>query len=230
MHDSIRLYNIAIQNSIIVIISEKGGAVAFWKFLAFQVLLVLLPTRMVTAAFPVDESIFSAPEASHPGRSTVTTNVSPTKSEVPPEHLSPVAADDTPDVSSQIMPLHFVPTIISYGVHATSIAVADLNGDAKPDMVVTDSGHRCQDAGLSHVRVFLNQGDATFGTARSYPVARGAEFVVIGDFNNDSKLDLAVLSADCRGRNNPAADVHADYPADDSPKPTRYACADRRSW
>ena len=72
------------------------------------------------------------------------------------------------------------------------IAVGDFNGDAKPDLVV---------AGLPDVSVLLGKGDGTFSSASGSPINMysptegtepGPSAVVVGDFNNDGKLDFAV--------------------------------------
>lgn len=71
-------------------------------------------------------------------------------------------------------PLLFLPAAgyDSGGYTATSIAVADLNGDGKLDLVV---GNRCADSGCagghSSVSVLLGNGDGTFQTAVSYDSA-----------------------------------------------------------
>ena len=58
------------------------------------------------------------------------------------------------------------------------IAVADVNGDGKPDLLA-DTGNGFQ--------VFLGKGDGTFSV-----LAPGPEYLgVTGDFNNDGKLDVA---------------------------------------
>jgi hypothetical protein len=64
-----------------------------------------------------------------------------------------------------------------------AIAVADVNGDGKPDLVVS---------GFLGIVTLLGNGDGTF---RSGPVtAAPAEgpFLATGDFNNDGKVDVAV--------------------------------------
>src|SRR5205823_2775502 len=67
------------------------------------------------------------------------------------------------------------------------IAVGDVNGDGKLDLVT---------ASVSNVMgaVMLGNGDGTFQAARTFPVGNRLEFVAVGDFNGDGKLDVAVAS------------------------------------
>jgi FG-GAP-like repeat len=82
-------------------------------------------------------------------------------------------------------------TIVSYtiGKTATWVAIGDLNGDGKPDLAVADYA-----PGAADVAVLIGNGDGTFQTAVKYPVVNGADSVVMGDFNGDGNLDLAVAS------------------------------------
>jgi uncharacterized protein (TIGR03437 family) len=82
------------------------------------------------------------------------------------------------------------PTPLPLGAGGTTIsplfiAEGDVNGDGKPDLVVTDQS--------GFIYVLLNNGNGTFaspvGTSSSSP---GAAAIVLGDFNNDKKLDIAV--------------------------------------
>jgi hypothetical protein len=83
----------------------------------------------------------------------------------------------------------------SSGAEVTdSIAVADVNGDGKPDLVLGNgcaSSVNCQGS----VSVLLGNGDGTFQTAVSYPP--GGLFshsVVVADVNGDGKPDLVVAN------------------------------------
>ena len=64
-----------------------------------------------------------------------------------------------------------------------SVAIADLNGDAKPDLVTANSL-------ASSVSVLLNRGGRNFQVKRDYRVGRGPTSVAIGDLNGDGKQDL----------------------------------------
>lgn len=71
------------------------------------------------------------------------------------------------------------------------VAVADLNGDGRLDIVATDDA-----AGV--VQVFMGNGDGTFTPGAAYPTDTsgnpGPLDVVVGDFNHDGKLDLAIAN------------------------------------
>lgn len=67
------------------------------------------------------------------------------------------------------------------------VAVADLNADGKPDLVVSNGGS-------NNVSVLLGNGDGTFQAAVNYPVGSNPSGVQIGDFNGDGKLDLIVAN------------------------------------
>ena len=62
------------------------------------------------------------------------------------------------------------------------MAVADFNGDGKPDVALPDfqSGD---------VNILLGKGDGTFRPAVSYAAGASPEGVAVGDFRSDGKLD-----------------------------------------
>jgi hypothetical protein len=84
-------------------------------------------------------------------------------------------------------------TAVSYdsgGANARSIAVADVNGDGKSDLLVANMY-----AGT--VGVLLGNGDGTFKAAVNYGSGgMGATSVAVGDLNGDGKPDLLVAN-DC---------------------------------
>jgi hypothetical protein len=65
------------------------------------------------------------------------------------------------------------------------VEAADLNGDSRPDLVVTNES--------GSVSIFLNDGKGRFHTPAGSPYAAGPSpnDVAIGDFNGDEKPDLA---------------------------------------
>ena len=79
-----------------------------------------------------------------------------------------------------------------YGSYPVSLAVADLNGDGKPDLAVATTGG---------VGVLFGNGDGTFQTAVVYYSGGGASWflypsaVAVADLNNDGKLDLVAANA-----------------------------------
>jgi uncharacterized repeat protein (TIGR01451 family) len=65
------------------------------------------------------------------------------------------------------------------------IAVADFNGDGKPDVVVANYG-------FNAVGVLLGKGDGTFGAAAQSPIGNYPTGMAVGDFNGDGNADLAM--------------------------------------
>ena len=83
----------------------------------------------------------------------------------------------------------------SGGVNPLALAVADVNGDGKPDVVVAN---QCADdtCTSSNVGVLLGNGEGTFGTAATF--GSGGLFsdgVAIDDLNRDGKLDIVVANS-----------------------------------
>ncbi len=84
----------------------------------------------------------------------------------------------------------------SGGYGPTAIAVADLNHDGKPDLVVFEV---CQGTSENCVGVWLGKGDGTFQSKGVYATGGwtsegGMSPLVIGDLNHDGKPDLVVLN------------------------------------
>jgi hypothetical protein len=94
--------------------------------------------------------------------------------------------------------LSFLPAVTypSGGTNTSSVAVADVNGDGKPDLIITNS-YACSPPFCltGTVDVLMGNGDGTFQTAVSYG-AGGSETmsVAVGDVNGDGKLDLVVAN------------------------------------
>ncbi len=67
--------------------------------------------------------------------------------------------------------------------NAATVAIADFNGDHKPDLVVSDNVY-------GYTWIYLGKGDGTFtlSDTKSY----GSFELVVGDFNADGKQDYAI--------------------------------------
>jgi uncharacterized repeat protein (TIGR01451 family) len=76
----------------------------------------------------------------------------------------------------------------SGGNNPYGIVAADFNGDAKPDVAVTNST-------TNTVGVLLNTGTGALGTVTTYAVGSTPRGIAAGDFNNDGKLDIVATSA-----------------------------------
>jgi hypothetical protein len=68
------------------------------------------------------------------------------------------------------------------------VAIGDLNGDGKPDLVVANSD------GYDNISVLLGNGDGTFQTRINYAVGSVPYSVALGDLNSDGKLDVVVTN------------------------------------
>jgi hypothetical protein len=69
---------------------------------------------------------------------------------------------------------------------AGPLAVADLNHDGKPDLVVAN-----ESSGI--ITILFGNGDGSFQTPVSYTTPAGVEGLVLGDFNGDGRLDIATI-------------------------------------
>jgi VCBS repeat-containing protein len=85
------------------------------------------------------------------------------------------------------------PTNFDTGFFSNSVAVGDFNGDHDPDLAVANGG---DGSGNGIVSVLLGTpGGGGFSGAKHFPVGGGVPMaVVVGDFNADANLDLAVAA------------------------------------
>ena len=90
----------------------------------------------------------------------------------------------------------FAPTVTygSGGYIAQSVAVADVNGDGKPDLLVANCGFACANPGPGTVGVLLGNGDGTFQAAVTYGSGGSTLSIAVADVNGDGKPDVVVAN------------------------------------
>jgi hypothetical protein len=78
---------------------------------------------------------------------------------------------------------------IALGSGPVAVALADLHGNGKLDLVALNSAGKA-------LSILAGNGDGTFGATQRYSLAASPRTVLAGDFNGDGKTDLAIAS-DC---------------------------------
>ncbi|HTQ54604.1 MAG TPA: FG-GAP-like repeat-containing protein [Bryobacteraceae bacterium] len=76
-------------------------------------------------------------------------------------------------------------TVFPAGANPSALAAADLNGDGKLDLAVTNLA-------ANTVSVWMGNGDGTFAPSVDYPAGTQPQAVAIGDLNHDGIPDLVV--------------------------------------
>ena len=106
------------------------------------------------------------------------------------------------------------------GFGPTSVAIGDFNNDGKPDVVVA-LGFA---GGSSGVVVLLGNGGGTLAPQLIFGTADTVEFVAVGDFNNDGKLDWVATTSNpvdsvsvALGRGDGTFEAARIYTADNAP-------------
>ena len=112
-----------------------------------------------------------------------------------PEHSSRSMESSRTTLDSGIF--DFLPPVTySSGNGAWAVAVADLNGDGKPDMAV--SGQTCSNSSCNFtVGVLLGNGNGMFQPAVVYGAGTQSEAegnITIADVNGDGKPDIVLVS------------------------------------
>jgi hypothetical protein len=82
--------------------------------------------------------------------------------------------------------------IFTQSVYPRSLAIGNINGDGKPDLVVTSTG-------MPNIFVYMNTTapgatTATFSTYTNFTCGLTPYAVAMGDFNKDGKQDLAIVN------------------------------------
>ena len=94
----------------------------------------------------------------------------------------------------------------SGGVGTDGVAIADMNGDGKPDLLVANLcvPSDCNPGDLVMVGILLGNGDGTFQPAVNYISGEGYSCgepnsggLSVADLNGDGKLDVVVVNAGC---------------------------------
>jgi hypothetical protein len=78
------------------------------------------------------------------------------------------------------------------GADPDSLAVADLNGDGIPDLVVANQGTNAYPGDT--ISVLQGNGDGTFQPQQTYLVGKEPDSVAVADINGDGKPDLVVAN------------------------------------
>lgn len=74
-------------------------------------------------------------------------------------------------------------TSYATGTSPQSVAIGDVNGDGRPDLVSANRGSNT-------VSVLLGNGDGTFQAQTAYAAGNAPNAVAIGDVNGDGRLDI----------------------------------------
>lgn len=87
-----------------------------------------------------------------------------------------------------VVPAQFIPaTSYQFGGAPQAVALADVNGDGRLDLIIGDLYSNA-------VSVRLGNGDGTFSDPAYYPTVHQPQAVVAGDLNGDGRCDFVVAN------------------------------------
>ena len=81
------------------------------------------------------------------------------------------------------------PVSLPSATNTHGVAMVDLNGDGRRDLVAAN-------AGANTASVWLGNGDATFGARSSFATGLAPKMIAVGDLNGDAKPDLVSANQD----------------------------------
>ncbi len=119
-----------------------------------------------------------------------------------------------PEAAAQTV-LFGAKTDFGTGARSRSVAVGDFNGDGTLDLAVANENS--SQAGFGNdsatVSILLGTGTGSFGAKTDFGTGRASE-VLVGDFNGDGKLDLAVAGGILLGTGTGSFGAKTDFGTD----------------
>ncbi len=96
-------------------------------------------------------------------------------------------------VPGATLPVFAAPTTFSTGLGPVDVMVGDFNGDGKPDLAFANFGSNTMSVLLNTTAP--GSASPTFAARVSFATQPGPRALVVGDFNSDGQLDIAVANS-----------------------------------